>query len=130
LIVSYFLVGGLAIGFAVAAYACLRRPLAGLARAFPNRHLASVLKKLFPAGLVLPALAGFLSVNYHSCQHESYQSIIADRSYLVGKNQQQLSAICTFLILAVFGWGIVVLLSLGTHAKEPGPGGDGEANPR
>jgi hypothetical protein len=130
LIVSYFLVGGLAIVIAIAVYARLRRLLAGLARAFPNRNLASVLKKLFPAGLVLPALAGFLSVNYRSCEHESYESIIADRSYLVGKNQEQLSAICFFLMLAVLGWGLVVLLSLVTKPKEPGRGGDGELNRR
>jgi hypothetical protein len=129
LIVSYFLVGALAIVIAVAVYAYLRRPLAGLARAFPSRHLASVLKKLFPVGLVLPALAGFLSVSYQSCQ-QSYESIIADRSYLVGKNQEQLSAICSFLMLAVLGWGIVVLLSLLTQPKEPGRGGDGEPEGR
>jgi hypothetical protein len=129
LIVSYFFVGGLSIVIAMAAYACLRRPLDGLASAFPNRNLASVLKKLFPAGLVLPALAGYLSVSYYSC-HESYESIIADRSYLVGKNQEQLSAICFFLMLAVLGWGIVVLLSLVTQPKEPGRGGDGEPDRR
>jgi hypothetical protein len=130
LIVSYFLVGGLAIVIAIGVYARLRRPLAGLARAFPNRNLASVLKKLFPAGLVLPALAGFLSVSYRSCERESYKSIIADRSYLVGKNREQLSAICFFLMLAVLGWGLVVLLSLVTKPKEPGSGGDGEPNRR
>jgi hypothetical protein len=129
LIVSYFFVGVLSILIAMAAYAFLRRPLAGLAGTFPNRNLSSVLKKLFPAGLVLPALAGFLSVSYQSC-HESYQSIIADRSYLVGKNQQQISAICFFLMLAVLGWGVVVLLSLVTQPKQPGPGADGEPNRR
>jgi hypothetical protein len=128
LIVSYFFVGGLSIVIAVAAYAYLRRPLAGLASAFSNRHLASVLKKLFPAGLMLPALAGFFSVSYYSCQHESYESIIADRSYLVGKNQEQLSAICFFLMLAILVWGIIVLLSLATQPKEPGRGADGELN--
>jgi hypothetical protein len=130
LIVSYFLMGGLAIVIAMAVYAYLRRPLAGLASTFPNRNLASILKKLFPAGLVLPALAGFLSVSYRSCQHESYRSIIADRSYLAGKNQEQLSAICFFLMLAVLAWGIVVLLSLVTQPKEPGHGGNGEPNGR
>jgi hypothetical protein len=130
LIVSYFFVAGLAIVIAVAAYAYLRRPLDGFASAFPNRNLASLLKKLFPAGLVLPALAGFLSVSYRSCQHESYESIIADRSYLFGKNQEQISTVCFFLMLAVLGWGIVVLLSLATQPKEPGRGGDGEPNCR
>ena len=127
LIISYFFVGGLAIAITVAAYAYLRRPLAGLAKTFPNQYLASVLKRLFPAGLVLPALAGFLSVNYRSCG-ESYQSIIADRSYLVGKNQEQLSAICFSLLLAVLGWGIVVLLSMVT--KQPRPGGNEGPNHR
>ena len=127
LIVSYFLVGGLSIVIGVAAYAYLRRPLEGLSRAFPSPHLASALKKLFPAGLVLPALAGFLSVSYQSC-NQNYVSIIADRSYLIGKNQEQLSAICFFLMLAVLAWGIVILLSLLTRPKEPARGGDMEPN--
>jgi len=127
LIVSYFFVGVLSIVIAMAVYAFLRRPLAGLAGAFPNTNLAAVLKKLFPAGLVLPAMAGFLSVNYHSC-HTSYQSIIADRSYLVGKNQEQISATCLFLMLAILSWGVVVLLSLVTQPNQPGPGGEGEPN--
>jgi len=129
LIVSYFCVGGLAIVIAVAVYAYLRRPLAGLASAFPNRHLASILERLFAAGLVLPALAGFLSVDYQSC-HQSYQSIIADRSYLVAKNQEQVSAVCFFLMLAILGWGVVVLLSLVARPKEPVPGGEAEPNRR
>jgi hypothetical protein len=129
LIVSYFSVGALSIVIAMAAYAFLRRPLAGLAGSFHNRNLASVLEKLFPAGLVLPALAAFLSVSYHGC-HASYQSIIADRSYLVSKNQEQISAICFSLMLAVLGWGVVVLLSLATQPKQPAPGGEGEPNRR
>ena len=129
LIVSYFFVGVLSIVMAMAVYAFLRRPLAGLAGAFSDRNLASVLKKLFPAGLILPALAGFLSVSYQSC-HQSYESIIADRSYLVGKNQEQISAACLFLMLAILSWGVVVLLSLVTQPKRPVPGGQGEPNRR
>ena len=122
LVVSYFSVGALSTVIAMAAYAFLRRPLDGLARSFANRNLASVLKKLFPAGLVLPALAGFLSVTYRSCG-ESYSSIIGNRSYLVGKNQEQLSAICFFLMLAVLGWGVVILLSLVSQRVKRLPGG-------
>ncbi len=129
LIVSYFFVGVLSMVIGMAAYAFLRRPLAGLAGAFASKNIASVLKKLFPAGLVLPALAGFLSVSYRSCD-ESYQSIITDRSYLIGKNQQQISATCLFLVLAILAWGVVVLLSLATRPKQPAPGGDGEPNRR
>jgi len=129
LVVSYFSVGALSTLIAMAAYAFLRRPLDGLARSFPSRNLASVLKKLFPAGLMLPALAGFLSVTYRSCG-ESYSSIIASRSYLVGKNQEQLSAICFFLMLAVLGWGVVILLSLFSQRKERLPGGAQDPNRR
>ena len=129
LVVSYFSVGTLSTVIAMSAYAFLRRPLDGLARSFPSRNLASVLKKLFPAGLMLPALAGFLSVTYRSCG-ESYSSIIASRSYLVGKNQEQLSAICFFLMLAVLGWGVVILLSLFSQRKERLPGGAQDPNRR
>jgi len=129
LIVSYFLVGGLSVPIGLAAYAYLRRPFEGLSCALPNRNFASLLKRLFPAGLVLPALAGFLSVSYQSC-NQSYASIIAGRSYLIGKNQEQLSAICFFLMLAVLVWGIVVLLGLLTRPKEPASGGSGEPNRR
>jgi len=127
LVVSYFFVGALSTVIAMAAYAFLRRPLDGLARSFPNRNLAPVLKKLFPAGLVLPALAGFLSVTYRSCG-ESYSSIIASRSYLVGKNQEQLSAICFSLMLAVLGWGVVIVLSLVSQRKRRLPGGARDTN--
>lgn len=129
LIVSYFFVGGLSIVIAMAAYAFLRHPLDGLARGFANRNLAAILKRLFPAGLVLPALAGFLSVSYRGCQ-ENYASIIADRSYLVAKNQQQLSAICLFLMLAVLSLGIIVLLSLLTQPKDAGRSGDRDPSRR
>jgi len=127
LIVSYFLVGGLSIVIGVAAYAYLRRPFEGLSRAFPNRNFASLLKRLLPAGLVLPALAGFLSVSYQGC-NQNYASIIADRSYLIGKNQEQVSAICFFLMLAVLAWGIVVFLSLLSRPKGPRRGAPQEPN--
>ena len=126
LIFSYFLVGALSILIGLAAYAYLRRPFAGLAGTFPSRNLTLILKKLFPAGLVLPALAGFLSVSYQSCE-KNYQSIIADRAYLVAKNQQQISAICFFLMIAILAWGVVVLLNVVTKPKNPTPGGDGES---
>jgi hypothetical protein len=128
LIVSYFFVGGLSIVIGLAAFACLRRPLAGLAGTFTNKNLACNLKKLFPAGLVLPALAGFLSVSYRSC-NQSYESIVANRSYLVGKSQEQLSAICLSLLLAILAWDVVILLNLITRRKEPSRGeGGAEVN--
>jgi hypothetical protein len=115
LILSYFFVGTLAILIALAIYAYLRNPLTGL---ITNRNLAAVFKRLFPAGLVLPALAGFLSVSYHGCT-KNYAQIIADRSYLVAKNQEQISTVCFYLLLAILGWDVAVLLGLIIRAKEP-----------
>ena len=118
LIVSYFFVAGLAMVMGLAVFASLRGPLQGLAGSFPNKNLACILKRLFPAGLVLPALAGFLSVSYRSCG-ESYESIVAQRSYLVGKNHEQLSAICLALTLAILAWGLLVGLSLVSRPGKP-----------
>ena len=85
--------------------------------------------RLFPVGLVLPALAGFLSVDYHGCG-ESYAKIIADRSYLVEKNQEQIVKACVFLMVALFVWGLLVLINLATRPENPVPGGNTERNPQ
>ena len=116
LIVSYFTVGAVAVVIGLTVYACLRRPFAGITLAFRNQPLGLILRRLFPVGLVLPALAGFLSVNYQSCGR-SYASAIASRTYLIGKNQEQMSSACLFLLIALVVWGMVVLLSLATQLK-------------
>jgi Trk-type K+ transport system membrane component len=124
LIASYFTVGALVVAIGLTAHAYLRRPLAGTTRTFRNRHLGPVLRRLFPVGLVLPALAGFLSVDYHAC-HRGYASIITDRPYMIAENQDQISTACLFLLVALLVWGIIVLISLATR-----PEGDGERDPR
>jgi hypothetical protein len=52
-------------------------------------ELRAVFKRLFLAGFILPALAGFCSVSYRSCSTETYEKIVAHRSYLVAKNHEQ-----------------------------------------
>jgi hypothetical protein len=116
LIVSYWTEGAVAVVIGLTVYASLRRPLAGITLAFRNQSLGLILRRIFPVGLVLPALAGFLSVNYQSCGR-SYASAIASRTYLIGKNQEQMSSACLFLLIALVVWGIVVFLSLATQSK-------------
>jgi hypothetical protein len=129
LILSYFIVGALVLAIGLAVYAYLRRPLMGITRTFQSTYLGLILRRLFPFGLVLPALAGFLSVDYHGCKG-NYAEIIADRSYLVEKNQEQISSACFFLTGALLAWGVIVLISLAARPENPVPGGNVERNPR
>src|SRR5579863_7487783 len=99
LVVSSFVCAILSVSLASLVYLFLRRPFAGTAEAVAKRHLGAILKKLFPLGLYLPALAGFASVSYGSCQRTTYEAIIQSRSYLVQKNQEQVSVILLSLVL-------------------------------
>ena len=108
LIASYFTMGGISILLGVTTWLALRRSLAGACAAFPNTRLAGILRRLFFWGLVLPAVLGFVSVSYKSCNVDTYEKIIAKRSYLVGKNHDQLEAILDYLVIALFVWAVLV----------------------
>jgi hypothetical protein len=71
-----------------------------------------MLQRLFPCGFVLPALLGFVSVSYQSCNRTSYEEIVQSRSYLVEKNLGQISSVLFFILVAVLFWDVVVLLIL------------------
>jgi len=96
----------------VLAYLYLRHSFAGVAGAAPGKHLPSILKMLFPAGLVFAALLGFLSVSYQGCNRTTYTEIVESRNYLIAKNHEQLSAILFYIVLAVLLWNLVALLIL------------------
>lgn len=102
LIVSYFAVGAVAMVIGLTVYACLRRPLAGITLAFRNQPLGLILRRLFPVGLVMPALAGFLSVKYESCGRR-YAGVLS-RDYLIDKNQEQMAAAFVFVAAALIAW--------------------------
>lgn len=112
LIVSYFVAALLCCGVGLAAYGWLRRPFGGVMEWIASRHLARSLRRLFPFGLVLPALAGFLSVSYQGCGGPSYEQIVADRAFMVAKNQEQLSAGMDWVAAAVLVWAIVATVCL------------------
>ena len=111
LIVSYFVYAALSVAAGILVYLYLRRPFASLADAASGKHLPTILKRLLPCGLVFPALLGFLSVSYESC-NSTYSGIVADRSLLVAKNHEQISAILFCIVIAVIFWNLIAILIL------------------
>jgi H+/Cl- antiporter ClcA len=117
LIVSYFVCAVLSVAAGLLVYLYLRRPFAGVADAASRKNLPSILKRLFPCGLIFPALLGFLSVSYQGCG-KSYADIVASRGYLVAKNQEQLSAILFYVVVAILFWNLIALLILRSVQKD------------
>ena len=112
LIVSYFVCAAISVAAGILVYLYLRRPFAAVADAASGKHLPSLLKRLLPCGLVFPALLGFLSVTYQSCNRTTYTEIVESRSYLVTKNHEQISAILFYVLVAVLFWNLIALLIL------------------
>lgn len=110
LVVSYFICAALSIALGTVVYLLLRGPFAVVADAAPRKHLRSILKRLFPIGLLLPALLGFVSVSYQSCNRQTYAKIVESRRYLVEKNQEQISATLLSVVVAVLVWDAVIPL--------------------
>ena len=108
LVVSYFTVGLLSFAFALATYLLLRHSFIGVTQAVRGK-LSIILRRLFLIGIILPALVGFFSVSFRSCSKETYVQIIADRSYLVAKNQEQLSTSLSHIVIALLLWGLIIL---------------------
>jgi hypothetical protein len=108
LVVSYFTVGLLSFAFALATYLLLRHSFIGVTQAVRGK-LSIILRRLFFIGIILPALVGFFSVSFRSCSKETYVQIIADRSYLVVKNQEQLSTSLSYIVIALLLWGLIIL---------------------
>jgi|SRR5208282_202236 len=110
LIVSYFAGAAVSIMLGTLVYFCLRRSFGEFVETASGRHFPSVLKKLFPCGLIFPALMGFISISYSSCKHETYEKIVRDRQYLIEKNHEQLSSILLSLLIAILVWNVVLVL--------------------
>jgi hypothetical protein len=110
LVVSYVVCAALSIALGTLVYLFLRCPFAAVADAAPQHNLRSILKRLFPIGLLFPALLGFVSVSYQSCDRQTYAKIVESRSYLVQKNQEQISSTLLSIGVAVLVWDVVILL--------------------
>ena len=111
LIVSYITIGLLSLGFSILTYIWLRESFVGIINTIPGRF-SIILKRLFFIGIVFPAMAGFFSVSFRSCSKQTYANIIAERSYLIAKNQEQLSTSLTYIVIALLVWGVIVLGAL------------------
>lgn len=108
LIVSYFIVGVVSLGLALVTYLLLQRSFHGVIKTLPSKHFFRILRNLFLMGIVLPALFGFFSVSFYSCSRQTYEEIIAERAYLVAKNQEQLSTSLFYVVIALFVWGLII----------------------
>jgi len=94
---------------AVACFLLLRRSFTQLTQLGSKAQLARILRGSFPIGLVLPVLAGLLSVQFVSCTHESYGAVVADLPYMMRKNQEQLGASLNYLLIALAVWALIGL---------------------
>ena len=112
LIASYFAGAALSAGLGSMVYLFLRHPFGGVADAAWGKRLSSMLKRLLPLGLLFPALLGFVSVFYQGCGRTTYDEIVQNRSYLVEKNQEQISSVLFYILVAVVFWDLIVLLIL------------------
>jgi len=112
LIVSYFLDACLCLGVGTFTYAVLRRPLRQVAAVLPWKDLADHLVKLFPIGIVLPALMGFAAVSYRGCNDATYDAIIKNRAYMVEINHKQIWSSIFYVVCAVLIWDAILLVFL------------------
>lgn len=113
LIVSYALVGLASLGLGWATYRFLRGPFAGTIERLAGNQLPRILHRLFAPGIVLAALAGFLSVSYRGCAGPTkYADIIANRAYLVQKNYEQVATSFEYLAYALLGWALLLTIAL------------------
>ena len=71
-----------------------------------------MLKRLLPWGLLLPALLGFVSASYQGWNRITYEQIVQSRGYLVAQNQEQISSVLLYILVAVVFWDVIVLLIL------------------
>jgi hypothetical protein len=110
LIVSYFAVGAISLVFGTAVFCILRHPFEESLRFFARRNLATALKRLFPVGIIVPALLGFVSVAYETCGKETYDQVVRDRQYLIQKSHEQLSSVCLTLFIAIMFWNVLFIL--------------------
>ncbi|MGE5528953.1 MAG: hypothetical protein ACM3X6_07410 [Patescibacteria group bacterium] len=124
LVISYFTVCAACLCLAFATFLILRRSFGELTRAVPGGGPGLLMRKLFLLGLALSAAIGFFSVTYQSCEKTTYQQIIADRAYLLAKNQEQLAASLRHIAFALLAWGLLLAAaaSMTRHKKRNSEG--------
>jgi hypothetical protein len=112
LILSYIIVAAITTCLGFVAWMWLRSPLGSIVEQLPRKGWAAALKRSYPATTILAALGGFLSVSYYGCPRESYKNMISNRAHIIAVSGQQVSESFYSIVLAVFFWGVVILMSL------------------
>ena len=119
LIVSYFAVAGGGVALAILTTFVLMGPVK---RALEGAvaPLARILRRALPAWLILAALLGFMSVSYFDCAHKTYEDIVKDESFLVGKNFEQGAQVCRYAAVALAAYAVALGLALFAYARSRG----------
>jgi len=112
LIASYFVCAALSAALGTLVYFFLQRSFGKVLDATSGKRLSSILKTLFPCGLLIPALLGFVSISYRGCERTTYAQIVQSRRYLVEKNQEQISSVLLTILVAVLFWNVVLFFVL------------------
>ncbi len=123
--ISYFVVLLCSAGLGLATYGLLRKRFLAVCDASRSR-VAVFARRFLLLGTVVPALLGFCSVSYFSCNVTTYQQVIANRDYLLQINLDQFEAVLHYLIIAIMLWCLIVFAVLLTsRASDTGrqPGG-------
>jgi hypothetical protein len=124
LIVSYFAVAAIVLLIGFGAYVWLRAPLRDIAAALPWEGMKALLKRLFPLGLFLPALFGFISVSYRGCPEKQYDEIVADRSYVIGKSREQIGESLLHVAWAIAAWCLLIAILMAVQRRRDTKRGD------
>ena len=113
LFLSYLLVSLAAVGLSWVSFQFLKGPFLEALGEPAMAPLRRILGRFLRPGLIMIGLAGFASVSYRSCMGpKTYVDIIAERSYLVFKTHEQLTAIFEYLSYAVVAWATLLALAL------------------
>ena len=78
-------------GLAIIAFSLLQKKMAASIEHLKGSGYFRVLRVSLIWLLLLAAFSGFFSVSFRGCDKRSYAEIVADRSALIVKNQQQVS---------------------------------------
>ena len=117
LIVSYFSILILAIIIAILTYIWLRPSVNKTVELFKPERLSRIIKKIFPISLLFPILFGFFSTSYKTCDRSNYEDIIADKMYIIKKNQEQVSEIFLNGSIGIMVFGSIISIMLIKNRK-------------
>jgi hypothetical protein len=104
LYISYFAAGAGGIVLAAITAFILKKPLRTATDVTVLSKLGKLLRRVFPAWLIVTVLFAFALVSYFDCSHQNYSQIAADRAHLVRKTTEQLHNIfmCSAIALTIY----------------------------